>query len=66
MLDQSGATDAAIAELKNCLAKQWYRADSWQVLSDMLAQTGRTREAAKAKANAEDYDVHLGQHSSPH
>src|SRR5205085_7261097 len=34
-LDQSGATPAAIAELKSCLVTQWYRAESWQMLSEL-------------------------------
>lgn len=58
-LDQSGATDAAIAEVKSCLATQWYRAESWQLLSEQLAKAGRTDEAAAARARAEAYDVHL-------
>jgi len=65
VLDQSGATDAAIAELKACLATQWYRADSWQLLSELCAKQGHIPEAAKAKARAEDYDVHLRQQSNP-
>lgn len=58
-LDQSGATPAAIAELKSCLATQWYRAESWQLLSELLTKAGHTAEAAEAKARAEAYDVHL-------
>ena len=60
-LDQSGATEAAIAELKSCLTTQWYRAESWQVLSELLAKAGRTGEAAEAKARARAYDVHLAE-----
>ena len=65
VLDQSGATPAAIAELKSCLTTQWYRAESWQLLSELLAKTGRTREAAEAKALARAYDVHLDEHQIP-
>lgn len=61
-LDQSGATDAAIAELKLCLTTQWYRAESWQFLSELLAKAGQTSEAAAAQARAHAYDVHLNQH----
>jgi protein O-mannosyl-transferase len=61
-LDQSGATPAAIAELKSCLANEWYRAESWQLLSELLSKAGQTTEAATAKARAEVYDVHLNEH----
>jgi tetratricopeptide (TPR) repeat protein len=65
VLDQSGATPAAIAELKSCLATQWYRAESWQLLSELLAKAGRAGEAAEAKARAEAYDVHLDERPVP-
>ncbi len=61
-LDQSGATPAAIAELKSCLVTQWYRAESWQLLSALLTKTGQTGEAAEARARAKAYDVHLDEH----
>jgi Tfp pilus assembly protein PilF len=61
VLDQSGEPNAAIAELKSCLATQWYRAESWQLLSGLLSKAGQTAEAAKAKARAEAYDVHLNE-----
>lgn len=64
-LDQSGATAAAIAELKSCLATQWYRAESWQMLSELLAKAGHAAEAAEAKARANAYDVHLVERSVP-
>ena len=60
-LDQSGATPAAIAELKSCLTGQWYRAESWQLLSELLTKAGHAAEAAAAKARAEAYDVHLAE-----
>lgn len=59
VLDETGATEAAIYELRLCLATQWYRADSWQLLSELLAKSGRAAEAAKALAQAHSYDVHL-------
>ena len=61
-LDQNGATPAAIAELKSCLTTQWYRAESWQLLSDLLTKAGHPADAAVAKARAEEYDVRLGEH----
>ncbi len=64
VLDQTGETNAAIAELKSCLATQWYRAESWQLLSELLTKTGQPDLAARAKSLAEDYDVHLGEHPS--
>lgn len=64
VLDQSGDTPAAIAELKSCLATQWYRAASWQLLSELLAKAGRAGEAAEARARAEAYDVHLIEHGT--
>jgi tetratricopeptide (TPR) repeat protein len=64
-LDQSGATAAAIAELKSGLTGQWYRAESWQLLSELLTKAGHAAEAAAAKARAEAYDVHLDERPVP-
>jgi len=58
-LDQSGATAAAIAEIKSCLVSQWYRAESWQLLSELLNKAGLGAEAARANAQAKAYDIHL-------
>ncbi len=49
----------ALAELQNCLALAPYRAESWQVMSQLLLQMGRPEEAAVALAVAEDNDIHL-------
>jgi tetratricopeptide (TPR) repeat protein len=65
VLDQSGDTPAAIAELKSCLATQWYRAESWKLLSELLTKAGHATEAAWARARAEAYDVHLDQNPIP-
>ena len=65
VLDQSGNTPAAIAELKSCLATQWYRAESWQLLSELLTKAGHTNEAAWARERAEAYDVHLKERPIP-
>jgi predicted Zn-dependent protease len=59
VLDESGATEQAITELQACLRTQWYRAESWQLLSQLFAKTGRDRETAEALARANAYDVHL-------
>ncbi|PZR76610.1 MAG: hypothetical protein DLM73_02380 [Chthoniobacterales bacterium] len=62
VLDQNGATPAAITELRSCLRTQWYRAESWQLLSQLLAKIGRTREAMEAFDQAKALDVHLLEH----
>jgi tetratricopeptide (TPR) repeat protein len=64
VLDQSGATPNAINELRAVLRTQWYRAESWQLLSELLAKIGRTQEAAIAREQAWNYDVHLDAHPS--
>jgi len=65
VLEQSAGTPAAIAELKACLATQWYRAESWQLLSQLLTKAGHATEAAWAKKRAEAYDVHLNERPIP-
>jgi hypothetical protein len=62
VLDQTGATSRAIGELGDTLRTQWYRAESWQLLSRLLAKTGSTRDAAEALEQAKAYDVHLEKH----
>jgi tetratricopeptide (TPR) repeat protein len=59
VLDESGATAAAIAELRHCLQMEWYRAESWQLLSQLLAKMGQNAEAAAALEQAHRYDVRL-------
>jgi len=61
-LDQTGRTGGAVAELQTVLETDWYRAESWQLLSDCLAKIDRKSEAALALAEARAYDVHLGRH----
>ncbi|MDQ3198894.1 MAG: tetratricopeptide repeat protein [Verrucomicrobiota bacterium] len=56
--------DRAITELKTCLNVAPYRAESWQMMSDLLRQTGRPNEAAIALAEAEACDVHLHEHGA--
>ena len=62
-LDDAGQANRAIDELKMCLVTQWYRAESWQLLSEILGKAGRTAEAAQAQATRREYDVHLEQHA---
>jgi predicted Zn-dependent protease len=62
VLDQTGATPAAISELGACLRTQWYRAESWQLLSRLFSKSGPTRQAMEALEQAKAYDVHLGEH----
>jgi predicted Zn-dependent protease len=60
VLDETGARAAAINELLACLQTQWYRAASWQLLSELETKAGHADQAANALAQARDYDVHLG------
>jgi tetratricopeptide (TPR) repeat protein len=64
VLDEGGATTAAIKELFHCLQSQWYRAESWQLLSKLFAREGHPDRAAGALAQARAYDVHLGAHQA--
>jgi tetratricopeptide (TPR) repeat protein len=59
LLDQTGGTPAAINELLSCLQRQWYRAESWKLLSDLHAKLGHSAQAAGALEQARAYDVHL-------
>jgi tetratricopeptide (TPR) repeat protein len=59
VLADSGNAAGAIAELKSCLGTQWYRAESWQLLGDLLSKTGQHDAATRAYALARDLDVHL-------
>jgi protein O-mannosyl-transferase len=63
VLDQTGNTPAAIRELAKCLQTQWYRAESWQLLSRLFSKSGSTREAMEALEQAKAYDVHLLEHA---
>ena len=59
VLDESGARSVAINELLDCLRTQWYRAESWQLLSELETKAGHADQAANALAMARAYDVHL-------
>jgi protein O-mannosyl-transferase len=58
-LTVTGQTEKAVADLQAVLKTEWYRAESWQLLSEYLARLGRADEAAKALAQAHAFDVHL-------
>ena len=62
-LDQTGHSSAAIKELAATLKTQWYRAESWQLLSRLFSKNGPTREATEALEQAKAYDVHLLEHA---
>ena len=64
LLDETGGTAAAINELLNCLLREWYRAESWKLLSDLHAKLGHSTQAARALDQARVYDVHLEEHAS--
>lgn len=51
--------DRAMSELKTCIVAAPYRAESWQMMSELLLKMGRPDEAAAALAEAEARDVHL-------
>jgi tetratricopeptide (TPR) repeat protein len=59
LLDETGSTSAAINELLTCLQTQWYRADSWKLLSELETKAGHPDQSANALAQAGAYDVHL-------
>lgn len=65
LLDEMGDTSAALKELNNCLRREWYRAESWQLLGQLLQKAGRQTQAEVAFANARSYDVHLSQNPAP-
>jgi Tfp pilus assembly protein PilF len=64
LLTESGAPDAAMNELRRCLTTEWYRAETWQLLGEVLTKAGRADEAAEALRRAELYDVRLHEHAS--
>ena len=59
LLDEAGGTGAAINELLGCLQTQWYRAESWKLLSELEMKAGHSDQSANALAQARAYDVHL-------
>lgn len=65
LLAETGATGGAIQELQNCLRTEWYRAESWQLLAQLLSKSGHPKEAEEAFAYANSYDVHLAVRPEP-
>ena len=57
-----GFPDKAIVELKTSLGVTPYRAESWDIMSELLRRSGRPNESALALARAEANDVHLHEH----
>jgi tetratricopeptide (TPR) repeat protein len=58
-LAESGFAEKAIAELSTCLTNEPYRAESWQMMGELLQKTGRPNEAAMTLAEAASLDIHL-------
>jgi cytochrome c-type biogenesis protein CcmH/NrfG len=62
LMDELGSTDSAINELQGCLRREWYRAESWDLLGQLLRKRGSIKEASWADEEAFTYDVHLDEH----
>jgi tetratricopeptide (TPR) repeat protein len=62
LMDELGGTDSAINELQTTLRTEWYRAESWDLLEQLLRKRGKMTEASWANEEAFAYDVHLDQH----
>ena len=58
----TGQLPRAVAELRVLLQTEWYRAESWQLLSEYLTRLGKIPEATAAQAKAHALDVHLNDH----
>lgn len=58
-LAQTGRLIPAIGELRRFIVEQDFRAESWQLLADFLAQAGQAEAAAAAHAQAMRRDVWL-------
>ena len=63
LLDETGDRSAAIKELQKCLRTEWYRAESWQLLGQLLSKAGLQDKADVAFSWSESYDVHLQTHN---
>ncbi|PYK71483.1 MAG: hypothetical protein DME42_10710 [Verrucomicrobia bacterium] len=58
-LSVTGQTKKAVSELRTLLNTEWYRAESWQLLSEYLTRLGQVDEAAETMEQARAFDVHL-------
>ena len=63
VLDETGARPAAIKELQDLLRQEWYRAESWQLLGELLTKADLRALAELAFVRAHHYDVHLDAHT---
>ena len=59
VLAESGNDGAALAEVHAVLTREPFRAETWELLSELCAKVGKTREAESAKGRAQSYDLHL-------
>jgi tetratricopeptide (TPR) repeat protein len=59
LLAETGNLSGAIAEARTVARNEWYRAETWQLLGELLQRAGRSSDAAIAFAQARAYDVHL-------
>ena len=57
-----GYPDRAITELKTAIGVAPYRAESWDMMSELLRRIGQPDASALALARAEANDVHLREH----
>ncbi|MDB6173926.1 MAG: Tetratricopeptide 2 repeat protein [Chthoniobacteraceae bacterium] len=60
-LEQSGRRQQAARELRAFLEKEPFRADSWQLLGDLLADLHQPQLAIEAFRQAMRFDVHAGE-----
>ena len=59
LLAETGLVAAAITELRSVLARESYRAESWQLLAELLQRAGDKAQASDAMGRARELDVHL-------
>lgn len=58
-LAENGMVAAAVSELRTVLSREPFRAESWELLGELLERGGDRAEAAQAFAMANELDVHL-------
>ena len=57
LLRAGGTLESALRELRSLLETQWYRAASWSMMGDLLAEAGKSVEARQAYERSRLYDV---------